>query len=102
MLYVFGDAAVNLQTRAQLDSLDKHVRECAERDMKIIVPGSCKDNPDMYSLFRIMGSEFSVVLVGKDGTEKFRSHHPVGVTELFRLIDSMPMRQLEMKKKLKE
>jgi len=41
--------------------------------------------------------DFLVILVGKDGGIKLKSHTPVGNSELFDLIDGMPMRIQEMK-----
>ena len=40
--------------------------------------------------------KFAVVLVGKDGGEKFRTKKPVPAEEIFRRIDAMPMRRREM------
>ena len=35
-------------------------------------------------------------LVGKDGSVKLRSDEPLDLTEVFQVIDGMPMRQAEM------
>ena len=43
-------------------------------------------------------SGFTALLIGKDGGEKLRSDTPVGPADLFPLIDTMPMRQQEMRK----
>jgi hypothetical protein len=43
--------------------------------------------------------EFTIILVGKDGGEKFRQNRIVKLKEIFQIIDAMPMRQQEMKKK---
>ena len=48
--------------------------------------------------FEIGPDDFAVLLVGKDGGIKLRSEHPVSPDELFPLIDSMPMRQQELRK----
>lgn len=40
---------------------------------------------------------FAVILVGKDGAEKFRSPEPVPVEALSERIDAMPMRRREMR-----
>lgn len=40
--------------------------------------------------------EFTVILVGKDTTEKLRRAEVLGADELFSTIDAMPMRQREM------
>jgi hypothetical protein len=45
--------------------------------------------------FQVDPSEFTIILVGKDGGEKFRSHKPISVLKLDALVDSMPMGQQE-------
>ena len=49
--------------------------------------------------FSIHPGPFMIILVGKDGGEKLRQDRPVELKEVFRIIDAMPMRQQEMKKK---
>ncbi|WP_210496902.1 DUF4174 domain-containing protein [Microvirga antarctica] len=41
-------------------------------------------------------SLFEAILVGKDGTVKWRGTEPAMPADLFRLIDSMPMRREEL------
>jgi hypothetical protein len=43
--------------------------------------------------------QFMVILIGKDGGEKFRQDRKVELKDIFKIIDVMPMRQQEMKKK---
>lgn len=43
--------------------------------------------------------DFEFILIGKDGTVKLRTKKPVLSRELFGLIDSMPMRKEEMRRK---
>ena len=43
--------------------------------------------------------QFMVILIGKDGGEKFRQDRNVELKEIFKIIDVMPMRRQEMKKK---
>lgn len=47
--------------------------------------------------FGVEPYQFMVVLVGKDGGEKFRSSAPVTIEKLNALIDAMPMRQQEVR-----
>jgi len=47
--------------------------------------------------FHVAPTEFTVILLGKDGGEKFRSRNPVSFDKLRDLIDSMPMRQGEIR-----
>ena len=49
--------------------------------------------------FNVSTKAFSLILVGKDGGVKLRRNDPVNLEEIFRLIDSMPMRQDEMLQK---
>ncbi len=47
--------------------------------------------------FHIAPTDFVVMLIGKDGGEKLRSHKPVRWDRLRNTIDAMPMRQQEMR-----
>lgn len=47
--------------------------------------------------YSVKSSEYSVILIGKDGLEKSRYSDVVQAEQLFSLIDSMPMRKEEMK-----
>ncbi|NIO06248.1 MAG: DUF4174 domain-containing protein [Proteobacteria bacterium] len=49
--------------------------------------------------FSIQPGQFIVVLVGKGGGEKLRRKSEVELKEIFSLIDSMPMRQREMRER---
>ena len=53
----------------------------------------------LRSRFHVAPGTFAVVLVGKDGGEKFRATHPVSAAELTTLVDAMPMRQQEMRRR---
>jgi monofunctional biosynthetic peptidoglycan transglycosylase len=50
----------------------------------------------LRSKLRLEKGVFTVLLVGKDGSEKLRRQKPVPMAEVFELIDSMPMRKQEM------
>jgi hypothetical protein len=52
----------------------------------------------LRSDFNVDIDHFTVVLIGKDGGEKLRRRWPVPMHDLFLLIDSMPMRQTEMRR----
>ncbi|MGB0723245.1 MAG: DUF4174 domain-containing protein [Gammaproteobacteria bacterium] len=48
------------------------------------------------SYSKCTSEEFAILLVGYDGGVKDRSSDPEVLTELFNLIDGMPIRQMEM------
>jgi hypothetical protein len=52
--------------------------------------------------FSISPGRFTVLLIGKDGGVKLRREGGVELNEIFSLIDTMPMRQREMKEKSKQ
>ena len=47
--------------------------------------------------FHVGPGDFTVLLLGKDGGEKLRSHAPIAYATLRDTIDAMPMRQQEMR-----
>lgn len=49
--------------------------------------------------FGVGSGQFQSILVGKDGGVKLRSGRAISARRLFRLIDSMPMRQQEMRRR---
>lgn len=55
--------------------------------------------PRMRRQFDVGVGEFSIILIGKDGTAKLRSPVPVSVSKIFSMIDAMPMRQEELLRK---
>ncbi|MGD9321000.1 MAG: DUF4174 domain-containing protein [Desulfobacteraceae bacterium] len=55
--------------------------------------------PQMRRQFDVGKGEFVFILIGKDGTVKRRSPVPVSVSDIFSMVDAMPMRQQEMRRK---
>ena len=54
---------------------------------------------DIRQRFGIARDRFAVVLVGKDGMEKYRSGQPVDLSFVFDIVDGMPMRRREMRER---
>lgn len=66
----------------------------SKRDGTQLAPHSAAS---LREQFGVSPNAFSLILVGKDGGVKLRRNDPVNLEEIFRLIDSMPMRQDEMR-----
>ena len=49
--------------------------------------------------FSVAPGQLTVILVGKDGGVKLRRNEQVNLNEIFLLIDGMPMRREEMRRK---
>ncbi|PSR55801.1 hypothetical protein AHMF7605_21025 [Adhaeribacter arboris] len=90
---------------------DKMLRQAhlglSERDLLVVqvVENNVEINPhvkeemppaaSLRQTYKINPAQFAVILVGKDGTEKYRAAHAQAPAVLFDIIDSMPMRQHE-------
>ncbi|MGI4980787.1 MAG: DUF4174 domain-containing protein [Janthinobacterium lividum] len=109
VLLVFGNGD-NQLAEAQLDVAAKHVTDFHERDL--VLAGLAGSDPAVPALllsapsdaksrvrFHVKAGEFTVILIGRDGGEKLRSHQPILWETLQHTIDAMPMRQGEMRRK---
>ncbi len=66
-----------------------------ERDLTITV---VTGNDLLYTKYKVdRQTDFTLILVGKDGSEKLRTHSLLPIKKLFALIDAMPMRKEEMR-----
>jgi hypothetical protein len=89
---IFGSSK-NQQVMAQSTLLEKDRAGLKERDMIVTI---LPEKSPLYKRFGVSASEvFLILLVGKDGTEKFRSKELTPAQELFALVDAMPMRKQE-------
>ncbi len=112
VILLFAASGADEQLQQQYDLLTAHPEEVTERDLKIyrvfpeyaLAPGGERRGSRFSeSLCRIYEtnprSGFTFLLIGKDGTEKLRSETVVSLEKLFSLIDSMPMRKAEMRRR---
>jgi hypothetical protein len=111
LLLLFAPAASSDEYIAQWDTLNRHWDGVLERDLRVVsifeeevgdVDGDDIDpaaGDDLRRQYRIKRNQSVVILIGKDGTEKKRVPMPADVTRLFALIDTMPMRQDEMRQR---
>ncbi len=109
ILLVFAPSTDSSHYRQQMQAWQADAVGTGDRDLKLVqILATGESQVDGRSLssasaerlrqqFRIPPEEFAVILVGKDGTEKQRSHTPIDLAALFRTIDAMPMRQQEMR-----
>ena len=91
---IFGNNQTLLQQ--QLQALQKDSSGLVERDVivNVVNPGD-----QLYKRHQVVLAEpFTVILIGKDGGEKYRSANLLTTGKLFAIIDAMPMRRAEMKR----
>ncbi len=103
VLVVAAPNADDADLRVQRTLLAEDPQGLAGRDVLVVeVTGDGADRGlDAGALRSDLGlpnDAFAVRLVGKDGGVKLRADAPVPLAELYGLIDSMPMRQDEMRR----
>ncbi|KQC29715.1 DUF4174 domain-containing protein [Flagellimonas eckloniae] len=80
----------------QLELFAAHKKSLEEREMLLIKLSPLSDELEKYSLDK---SFKGVLLIGKDGGLKSRYEMVIAPKTIFELVDSMPMRQAEMRNK---
>ncbi len=93
-LLLFGKGQFAFQTQKRW--LEKDSLGVAEREIRI---EKAEFNSELAKRYHIKSGQFTVLLIGKDGGEKFRGNEAVTAKRLFGIIDAMPMRQLEIREK---
>jgi hypothetical protein len=111
LLLVFAPSEDDERYRALRRELQRQEHEIVDRDLlmfHILESGESRlgdsliDHQSAASLrnhFSVNPGQFIVVLIGKDGGEKLRRGGEADITEIFSLIDSMPMRQREIRER---
>ncbi len=66
-----------------------------ERDLVLLQANT----PQLRKFFKV-NSPYALILIGKDGGEKARWLTPIDPKVILNLIDSMPMRQSEMRRQI--
>ncbi len=96
LLFIFGKEEQALLVKQQLKLLDEVQPGVSERDIKIIVVNR---QSVLCRQYNVKPGEFTVILTGKDNSEKLRTNELLLPAQLFSLIDAMPMRKQEMQKR---
>ncbi len=99
VVVIYAPAGTEKQLAEQQQLFDAHASGLSERDVTRILLRKSADHGKIAPRFKLSGKKFAVLLLGKDGGEKFRSSEVVPPETLFRLIDSMPMRREEMRQR---
>ena len=98
VVLIFGDKSYGYQEKKQLRAFTSFTKEIEERDMIILAPKK-NERRALLEKFRLNDSFSGLILVGKDGGIKLNQSLVVEPKTVFDLIDSMPMRKSEMRKK---
>ena len=98
LLLLFTKSAHNIQYIDQTRILKEDEAGLNERDIVVKEYVYNTRNAHLFKEQKIK-SDFVIILVGKDGGEKYRSPNTVSLKYLYGLIDAIPMRKAELKEK---
>ena len=105
LLLLFASSAKSPAYAEQLEVLEGEEKEVEEHDLllghvlekgKSRLAGQALSEADVAGLrerFDVGAEAFQVLLVGKDGTEKYRGDTPIKSSAIFKKIDAEPMQQ---------
>jgi hypothetical protein len=109
LVLIFAPTSADASLQAQLATFSGRAGEVVDRDLILgyfpaAEDGSFGGEPTAVSAGEALREElgiaperFTVLLIGKDGGVKLRSATPLTADRIFGTIDSMPMRQQEMR-----
>ena len=109
LVLIIAEDENNKTFQQQLTELQKHQQGLKERKLVIyqILPEkyttgfeeeNWKTSSELFQKYKAEKSDFRVILIGLDGGEKLDQTEILSAEKLFNTIDSMPMRQAEMRK----
>ena len=111
LLFVFARSKEDPEYKAVSKQLSSMKGGIIERDMRIfrvfesdesLSGNSVISQEDAFGLrkkFSVSSGTFTMILVGKDGGVKMKEESLVDLSDVFSLIDAMPMRRIEMKER---
>ncbi len=109
-LLIFAPKPDDPRLEIQVRTLQEHAADAHDRDLvPIALPYhnpsstpsqlSTTDAETARRKFHVAPEDFTVILIGKDGGAKLRSSKPLSMEKLNETIDSMPVRQDEVRRK---
>lgn len=96
-IIVFADSPADPNFGQQIEYLESRAQELLDRDVVVLTDTDPSEDSALRTKLRPRG--FMLVLIGKDGGVKLRKPYPWDVRQLMRSIDSMPMRQREIRER---
>lgn len=100
VVLIFASDGFDENLIAQQEILKNDKEGYAERDLVVLTYLLAdKDDQALRQKYNIQKNQFTFLLIGKDGGQKLIKNEVVKSKDLFDLIDSMPMRQSEMRRR---
>ena len=110
IILIFSDSSQKV-SRKQLKTFASEHQEMLERELIVFNVGEGKvyqsqevvattgEADYLHNRYQVPKNQFRVILIGKDGGEKLRQDTLLSTDKLFAIIDAMPMRRQEIRKR---
>jgi Domain of unknown function (DUF4174) len=97
-ILLFAKSSTDSLLTMQLRILQADAKGLADRDMEYAIVTPASDSA-LYKKTVSNNTGFLLALYGKDGGVKFTAIKPVSLQQLYSIVDSMPMRREEIRRK---
>jgi hypothetical protein len=101
-ILIFAPDSSNVSFKNQNRIFQTENSACVERDIIVesyIFKGK---GVHFFNKYQVSKSDFTLLLIGKDGFVKLRSKEVIAAKRIYALVDAMPMRKDEMRKMKKQ
>ena len=100
-ILIFAPDSANSVFKQQNQIFKAETAGCIERDILVENYFHTPENARVFNEFQVQPTHFTLLLIGKDGFVKLRAKEVVSADRIFSIIDVMPMRMDEVKRKKK-
>jgi len=100
-ILIFAPDGANSVFKQQNQIFKAETAGCVERDILVENYLHTPENARVFNEFQVQPTHFTLLLIGKDGFVKLRAKEVVSANRIFSIIDVMPMRMDEVKRKKK-
>lgn len=98
-IYMFAPTVEDTSLVKQQQLLAAATEGVNERDLRSRIFVVAAENNRTFKRYKVDPKKYTFLLIGKDGREKFRATQVVTPQLLFTIVDAMPMRQEEMRRR---
>jgi Domain of unknown function (DUF4174) len=101
-ILIFAPDSTNISFKNQNLIFQKEDAACVQRDIIVEYYIFKSRGIPLFNKYQVSKSDFTLLLIGKDGFVKLRSKEVVKPERIYALVDAMPMRKDEMRKMKKQ
>lgn len=101
-ILIFAPDSTNVSFKTQNRLFEKQDAACVERNIIIEYYDFKTKGKHFFDKYQVSKSDFTLLLIGKDGFVKMRSKEVMAAERIYALVDAMPMRKDEMRKMKKQ